>query len=94
MSVPYGVGTTFFYSLIQGGSVPVFWCWLIMSVISLCIAASLGEIASRFPTSGGGEQGPHTLIEHVAYRPVFVLPGERSLLLVVHVISTQVCCPD
>ena len=26
-----------------------------MSAISLCIAASLGEIASRYPTSGGGE---------------------------------------
>lgn len=33
----------------------VIWCWFIMSTISLCIAASLGEIASRYPTSGGGE---------------------------------------
>lgn len=53
MSVPYGVGTTFFYSLIQGGPLTVIWCWFIMSFISLCIAASLGEIASRYPTSGG-----------------------------------------
>ncbi len=31
----------------------VFWCWIIMSVITTCIAVSLGEIASRYPVSGG-----------------------------------------
>jgi amino acid transporter len=30
-----------------------FWGWIIMSLITLCIAVSLGEIASRFPVSGG-----------------------------------------
>lgn len=29
------------------------WGWVIMSLISICIAVSLGEIASRFPVSGG-----------------------------------------
>jgi amino acid transporter len=31
----------------------VFWCWIIMSAITTCIAVSLGEIASRYPVSGG-----------------------------------------
>jgi amino acid transporter len=29
------------------------WCWLIMSCIYVCVATSLGEIASRYPVSGG-----------------------------------------
>lgn len=29
------------------------WGWIIMSLITICIAVSLGEIASRFPVSGG-----------------------------------------
>jgi amino acid transporter len=31
----------------------VFWGWVIMSIITTCIAVSLGEIASTFPVSGG-----------------------------------------
>lgn len=30
-----------------------FWGWIIMSLITICIAISLGELASRFPVSGG-----------------------------------------
>lgn len=30
-----------------------FWGWIIMSLITVCIAVSLGEIASRYPVSGG-----------------------------------------
>jgi len=37
----------------QGGATSYIWGWLLLSLISLCIAASLGEIASVFPTSGG-----------------------------------------
>ena len=31
----------------------VFWCWIIIDAITTCIAVSLGEIASRYPVSGG-----------------------------------------
>lgn len=65
-SVPFGIGTTFckhrreswtltllVYSLINGGAFVALWGWVIMSLITLCIAVSLGEIASRFPVAGG-----------------------------------------
>lgn len=29
------------------------WCWIIMSCIYLCVSTSFGEIASRYPVSGG-----------------------------------------
>ena len=41
------------YSLINGGAMVAVWGWIIMSLITICIAVSLGEIASRYPVSGG-----------------------------------------
>ena len=29
------------------------WCWIVMTLIYVCVATSLGEIASRYPVSGG-----------------------------------------
>lgn len=53
MAVPYGLSTTFLYSLANGQSVTVLWGWVMLSLISVCIAASLAEICSVFPTAGG-----------------------------------------
>lgn len=53
MAVPYGESTTMIYGLLNGGSVTIFWGWLLLSLISTCIAASLAEICSAYPTSGG-----------------------------------------
>lgn len=52
-SIPYGLATTFFYPLVGGGPVNIIWGWLIVSAIILCVAASLGEITSVYPTAGG-----------------------------------------
>lgn len=52
-SIPYGLATTFFYPLVGGGPVNIIWGWLIVSMIILCVAASLGEITSVYPTAGG-----------------------------------------
>ncbi|GFZ48289.1 LOW QUALITY PROTEIN: hypothetical protein JCM24511_06037 [Saitozyma sp. JCM 24511] len=41
------------YSLVNGGAMVAFWGWVIMSLITICIAVSLGEIASRYPVAGG-----------------------------------------
>lgn len=41
------------YGLINGGSVTIFHGWILLTLISVCIAASLAEICSAFPTSGG-----------------------------------------
>ena len=53
MAVPYGLSTTLFYSLTNGQAVTVIWGWVLLSIISTCIAASLAEICSVYPTAGG-----------------------------------------
>ncbi|ORY75441.1 amino acid/polyamine transporter I [Protomyces lactucae-debilis] len=53
MAVPFGSSTTLSYSLINGGPVTVLYGWIFVSIISLCIGASLAEICSCYPTSGG-----------------------------------------
>ncbi|PQE24746.1 gaba permease protein [Rutstroemia sp. NJR-2017a WRK4] len=53
MAVPFGLSTTFAYSLTDGQSVTVLYGWIFVSLISLSIAASLAEICSVYPTSGG-----------------------------------------
>ena len=52
-SIPYGLATTLYYPLQGGGPVVVIWGWVLVSMIILCVAASLGEITSVFPTAGG-----------------------------------------
>jgi len=53
MAVPFGLSTTFAYSLTNGQSVTVLWGWVFVSIISMCIAASLAEICAVYPTAGG-----------------------------------------
>ncbi|KAJ6144795.1 hypothetical protein N7470_008690 [Penicillium chermesinum] len=52
-SIPYGLSTTFVYPLLGGGPVNIIWGWFAVSLIILCVAASLGEITSVYPTAGG-----------------------------------------
>lgn len=52
-SIPYGLATTLFYPLIGGGPANVIWGWVAVSIIILCVAISLGEITSVYPTAGG-----------------------------------------
>ncbi|TVY53788.1 Polyamine transporter TPO5 [Lachnellula cervina] len=53
MAVPFGLSTTMAISLTDGQSVTVLYGWIFVSIISLCIAASLAEICAVFPTAGG-----------------------------------------
>ena len=53
IAAPYGLSTTFYISLTDGQSVTVLWGWVLVSLISLCIAASLAEICAVYPTAGG-----------------------------------------
>lgn len=50
---PYGLATTLNYPLIGGGPVNIIWGWLLVAMIVVCVALSLGEITSVFPTAGG-----------------------------------------
>ena len=52
-SIPYGLSTTFTYPVTSGGAANIIWGWVGVSLIVLCVAASLGEITSVYPTAGG-----------------------------------------
>ncbi|WRT64944.1 uncharacterized protein IL334_001884 [Kwoniella shivajii] len=53
MAVPFGTSTTLNIALTDGGPVTILYGWIFVSFVSLAIAASLAEICSVFPTSGG-----------------------------------------
>lgn len=54
MAVPFGLSTTLYITLKDGQSVTILWGWVLVSLISLDIAASLAEICAVYPTAGGG----------------------------------------
>lgn len=68
-SIPYGLATTLYYPLNGGGPSDVIWGWVAVSLIILCVAASLGEITSVYPTAGGVYYQAFMLAP-VAYRRV------------------------
>ena len=47
--------TTFIFPLQAGGGPAVIWCWMIAGIGALCLAFSIAEVASAYPTSGGYE---------------------------------------
>jgi amino acid transporter len=47
------VMTTFSYPLYAGGAASAVWCWLIAGAGALCLALSIAEVSSAYPTSGG-----------------------------------------
>lgn len=53
MAVPFGLSTTMYITLTNGQAVTVLYGWIFVSLISLCIAASLAEICAVFPVAGG-----------------------------------------
>lgn len=47
------IGTTFYYPLNSGGAAGTVWTWFMGGAGCLCIAFSVAEIVSSYPTSGG-----------------------------------------
>lgn len=47
------VATTFYYPLIAGGASSIVWSWFISGSGCMCIALSVSELVSAYPTSGG-----------------------------------------
>ena len=47
------VAITFVYPLEAGGAASAVWCWLISGAGCMCIALSVSELVSAYPTSGG-----------------------------------------
>jgi hypothetical protein len=52
-AVPYGEGSPLISAIYGGGQLSMFLGWIVVLVLDECIALSLGEFASRYPTSGG-----------------------------------------
>lgn len=52
-AIPYGEGGPLISAIYGGGQLSIFVGWLVILVLDECIAVSLGELASRWPTSGG-----------------------------------------
>ncbi|KAJ7054597.1 amino acid transporter [Mycena amicta] len=53
MAVPYGLSAPIATSLVGGGPATIIWGWVLVSVLTLPLAASLGEICAKYPTSAG-----------------------------------------
>lgn len=53
MGVPFGLSSTLWISLVDGGSVTILYGWLIVGFFSLCVVLSLSEIIAKYPTAGG-----------------------------------------
>ncbi|GAA95729.1 uncharacterized protein L969DRAFT_92854 [Mixia osmundae IAM 14324] len=52
-SIPYGLATTMYYSLLGGGPANVIWGWVGLTFVIACVALSLGEICSVYPSASG-----------------------------------------
>lgn len=52
-AVPFGEGTALTSAIIGGGQLAYFVGWIVVCVLDECVAVSLSELASKFPTSSG-----------------------------------------
>lgn len=52
-AIPYGEGGPFLSAIYGGGQLSIFLGWLVVLVLDECVALSLAELASRYPTSAG-----------------------------------------
>ncbi|KAK6581746.1 hypothetical protein PZA11_005443 [Diplocarpon coronariae] len=52
-AIPFGEGSPLMVAIYGGGQLSIFVGWLMVLVLDECVALSLGELASRYPTSAG-----------------------------------------
>jgi amino acid transporter len=52
-AIPYGEGGPLLSAIYGGGQLSIFIGWLVVCTLDQCIALSLAELASRYPTSAG-----------------------------------------
>jgi amino acid permease len=52
-AVPFGEGTALTSAIVGGGQLAYFVGWIVVVILDQCVAVSLSEIASKFPTSSG-----------------------------------------
>jgi amino acid transporter len=52
-AIPYGEGGPFISAIYGGGQLSIFLGWIVVLILDECVAISLAELASRYPTSAG-----------------------------------------
>ena len=52
-AIPYGDGSALISAIYGGGPLAIFVGWIVVLVLDECVALSLGELASKYPTSAG-----------------------------------------
>lgn len=52
-AIPFGEGSPLIVAIYGGGQLSIFVGWLMVLVLDECVALSLSELASRYPTSAG-----------------------------------------
>ncbi|KAJ5248706.1 hypothetical protein N7468_000157 [Penicillium chermesinum] len=52
-AIPYGEGSPLISAIYGGGPLSIFVGWIVVCLLDQCIAMSLAEMASRYPTSAG-----------------------------------------
>src|ERR1700759_4653267 len=50
-AIPFGEGGPFISAIYGGGQLSIFVGWIIVLILDECVALSLSELASRYPTS-------------------------------------------
>lgn len=52
-AIPYGEGGPLINAIYGGGQLSIFVGWIVVLILDECVALSLSELASRYPTSAG-----------------------------------------
>ena len=52
-AIPYGEGGPLISAIYGGGQLSIFLGWIVVCILAECVALSLSEIASRYPTAAG-----------------------------------------
>lgn len=52
-AIPYGEGSPLISAIYGGGQLSIFLGWIVVCLLDECVALSLAELASRYPTSAG-----------------------------------------
>lgn len=62
-AVPYGEGSPLISAIYGGGQLSIFLGWIVVCLLYQCVAMSIAEMASRYPTSAGPSYWAHQLAQ-------------------------------
>ena len=63
-AIPFGEGGPLLSAIYGGGPLSIFVGWITVLVLAECVALSLSELASRYPTSAGPYYWSFQLLKH------------------------------